>query len=64
MFYYGYERMIIAWDLNVDPNTLRTQWNKVQHLCGSNYLKACINEVTHVTATSAITLDQIEISKK
>ena len=59
----GYETIIIAGDLNADPNTLKTQWNKLQYLCGSNYLKTCISEVTRLTATSATTLDQIVNSK-
>ena len=59
----GYEIIIIAGDLNADPNTFKTQWNKLQYLCGSNYLKTCISEVTRLTATSATTLDQILISK-
>ena len=35
----------------------------MQYLCGSNYLKTCISEVTRLTATSATTLDQTVISK-
>ena len=42
---------------------IQIQWNKLQYLCGSNYLKTCISEVTHLTATSATTLDQIVIPK-
>ena len=59
----GYETIIIAWEPNADPNTLKTQWSKLQYLCGSNYLKTCISEVARLSATSATTLDQIVISK-
>ena len=41
----------------------KTQWNKLQYLCESNYLKTCISEITRLTATPATTLDQIVISK-
>ena len=56
--------LLCTGDLNADPNFLKTQWNKLQYFCGSNYLKTCITEVTRLTATSGTTLDQIVINKK